>query len=245
MRSIIYLIFTITVISGLLSCNDIINSDKNINKYELHYNYVLGDQTKSIIMPLHEGNYWIFNVKELKYGKIVNEYYDSIIVLNKIIQNNDPWFEVKWTKNYSYSIFMTNTDIGLWMKCNICDNKSTLEAQYPSKSSPYLASKYDDMKTIIYNDSLDKYEAITVEFYRWTNIEYFENQVMPAGIFNGLKFLNSMEDNNSKLSFSLFYNSYYVPDIGPIKFEHYILGTKPDSSNLTLIYELISYKLYE
>ncbi|MBI5326017.1 MAG: hypothetical protein HZB41_12225 [Ignavibacteriae bacterium] len=245
MKKIFHIVIAFFSLLLFQSCSDIINSDDNIKKYDIHYNYVLSDQTKSVIMPLHEGNNWIFNVKELKNGNIEKEYFDTIRVINKIILNNETWFEVKWTNSYSNTLYMTNTDIGLWMKCNICDNKSTLEAQYPSKSSPYFACKYDDMKTIIYNDSLDEYELLTFEFYRWTNIENFTNGTILAGSFNGLKFSSNMEDKNTNVQFSLSYISYFVPDLGPIKFDNYILGTKFEPSNLNLSYELISYKLYE
>ncbi|TAL68604.1 MAG: hypothetical protein EPN82_10015 [Bacteroidetes bacterium] len=242
---LIVLQLSLLLILLLSSCKDIINSDENINKYDIHYNYVLTDQTHNVIMPLHVGNNWIFNVKEFKSGSFVREYFDTIKVVNELLQNNEKWFEVMWINDINSILYLTNTDAGLWMKCNICDNRSTLEAQYPSLSSPYLACKYDDMHTIVYNDTTEQYEEMNYEFYRWTNIDNFSGVVVPAGSFNGLKFINGLEDKSTKVKFSLSYIPYYVPDLGPIKFEYYVLSSKVDSSNLNLLYELIRYELYE
>ncbi|OGU18153.1 MAG: hypothetical protein A2475_08810 [Ignavibacteria bacterium RIFOXYC2_FULL_35_21] len=245
MKKYLFIASSFLLLGLFSSCEDIINSDENINKYGIHYNYVLTDQTNSVIMPLHVGNTWIYNVQEIKSGSLVREYLDTIKVVNEVLHNNEKWFEVWWINDDNSTIFLTNTDVGLWMKCEICDNKSSLEAQYPKLTSPYLASVNDNVKTLVYDDSLDEYVVLDKNFYRWTNIENVSNVIVPAGRFNGLEYQNWLEDKNTKMQFAMSYIPFYVPDIGPIIFEYYLLGSKPEATNLNLLFELISYELFE
>lgn len=78
----------------LVSCDDIINSDKNYIKKTFNPSQVLDDQTRSVIMPLHPGNKWYYYATEIKNGKLRNLHIDSIEVLREVIINSEKWYEV-------------------------------------------------------------------------------------------------------------------------------------------------------
>ena len=236
--------FIIFLLGLFSSCKDIINSDENINKYSIDYTYVLTDQTKSVIMPLHEGNTWIYQITEYDLNGIVTKQsLDTIFVSKEITLNNEIWFEVVDKMfNYTDSTVMVNTDLGLWYKCNPCDSMSYLEAQYPLKNSPYYAGEnYFDF---FYRDSTDSLVFVSETINRMANFENVSKVNIPAGTFDCIKYTNWFESKILSKAYNPSYVRYYVPDLGMIREEHYV-NRFNNSSCIVILYELISYKLYE
>lgn len=170
-------LFFITVILVLQSCEDIINSDKNIIIKKEVYSDVLFDQTRSVIMPLHTGNTWIYRVLEYKNGILKSQHLDSIVVLREVKINNEKWYEV-WHPfiSRSQNILMTNTGNGLWMRCTNCNNILLMEAQYPVTLTPYIAgSVYGTAMTgYRYNDSISFIKDSLTRYCEWkkSDIQY-------------------------------------------------------------------------
>ncbi len=173
------------LLASLVSCEDIIHSDKNYIKNTFEFNAILEDQTKSVIMPLHPGNKWLYNVAEYYKGGLKTIHKDSILVLREVEIDKGKWFEVYHPFiNKTQNILLTNTKTGLWMRCANCNNIILLEAQYPVGSNPYFAGsvfgpalvgyRYNDSLSI-HKDTLHKYIEWIVSHYPMPDEKYDYN----------------------------------------------------------------------
>lgn len=244
MKNIFMVITAILIVLMVSSCDDIINSDENLNKFEIKYNYVLKNQTKSVIMPLHAGNNWIYMITKYDIkGNIESQSFDTISVTREIKINNEIWFEViNSMYHYTDSTVMVNTDLGLWYKCNPCDSLSYLEAQYPIKNSPYYAG--ENKFNYMIPDSNDSFILISETIHRMAKFENVPKIKVPAGTFECIKYINWFESINLSKTYNPRYTRYYVPDLGMIKQENFV-NTLDDTTKIFEIYELISYQLFE
>jgi hypothetical protein len=135
----------------LNSCGDIVDSENNVNKTKITYNYVKLDQEHSVIMPLKVGNKWIYKVTDYNpSGIIQKEYLDSIVVNEEVQINGEQWFKVKFPLiNENNDLLMTNTDVGLLYKCDICSDIAALLALYPVTSKEYISNSHKNMYMVV------------------------------------------------------------------------------------------------
>jgi hypothetical protein len=229
-----YLLMLILSVFVLNSCKDIITSDDNILKKKIEYNYVVTDQGKSVIMPLHAGNRWIYKVTEKALSGQSNKIsYDTILVLSEKNINGEKWFETQYMCSAANPVLLTNTDVGLWFKCSCDDNSSYLEAEYPKFEDKYLSGNFN---TISYHSDSMKLSFDTLQ--RWTDMSRFNNLSVIAGTYNGFKYHSYMICVNDPKITTLTTNSYFfVPNLGLVRYEQYSIN---DNVNPEKVYELIS-----
>lgn len=76
----------ITVLVIMTSCEDIVNSDKNIKKTSLDYTKVLDNQETGVIMPLKVGYKWLYSVDVVNEQNVaISNRIDSIVVLREVM----------------------------------------------------------------------------------------------------------------------------------------------------------------
>ncbi|MBI5326014.1 MAG: hypothetical protein HZB41_12210 [Ignavibacteriae bacterium] len=213
------------------------------DKYQpILYNYILTNQTKSVIMPLHIGNRWIYQVSDFNSkGDLINSGYDTIYVVKDTLIGYERWFNVKWI-NYNNLRIITNTDIGLSDKYSICGGYSNNEVFYPAYYSSYLICKYENFRYLVpppYNDTIGDF--VTVSAYYWCDIESNKIINVNAGSYNCYQYTLWTEIICKYFNFAntIICRYYYTPDIGLIRFELY------NYDSMYKVYDLISYKLYE
>jgi len=123
------------------SCNDIVDSDKNIKKTKIQYKYLLNDQEKSVIMPLKVGNVWYYDVAEYNSnGDEIKTYKDSIYIYGTKMIGNEKWYVTRFPMISDEEIYLANTDVGLYVRCD-CEDTSFLYAKYPKETEQYIAQK--------------------------------------------------------------------------------------------------------
>ncbi|MCO5251774.1 MAG: hypothetical protein M9949_10190 [Candidatus Kapabacteria bacterium] len=117
----------------VVSCGDIVDSDDNIKKTAVTYAKVLENQETGVILPLKVGNKWLYTVDELNENELVfRKRADSIVVISELTLDDGIWFEVYFPLiSKKENVLMTNTEKGLWVRCEQCENKSFLWAEYP------------------------------------------------------------------------------------------------------------------
>lgn len=145
MKTIVKVLSILTLSLLVTNCKDVVDADENIHKIPLKYSRILGDQTHSVIMPLKTGNTWIYQVTVQAPLSI---HYDTVVVYDPVTINGEKWFKVKYPMISETEIIkMTNTDLGLWVKCDSCAYNY---APYPVISSEVLCfvdtfpSRYKD-----------------------------------------------------------------------------------------------------
>lgn len=212
----------------LIACEDITLSDPNKIENIVKYTKILDNQEQSVIMPLSAGRKWMYLHKYYNNnGDVVSTTKDSIFVEGEYTDNNEKWFKV-YNIIFNDSVYMTNTDKGLWYKCQLCDNTSYLEAEYP-EMSPYNSTKFtvwsavfDSIYPHIYTDTCYKYYEVSKE-----------NVTVPKGSYQTIKYKVKTINltNNSNITFNT-YNSYYVPDLGLVKLEKLLNGVIQETYEL-------------
>jgi hypothetical protein len=234
MKRILFLLFVLM----LFGCN----KDEPYDKYQkIHYNYVLNDQTKSVIMPLHIGNTWIYHVTEYDdKGNISKEFDDTIYVEKEHSINNEIWYDVSWFRYNSPNIrTLTNTNVGLIEKTD-CDSIPNLVAEFPVTHNTYLVCK-NDYYPILIQDPIDTTKTIVVfaKLYIWCNVESVKQYSVPAGTYDCYKYTDwgEMVRDTIYTIYNPIEISYFTPDLGLIKEEWY------QNEILYRDYELISYEL--
>lgn len=205
----------------LFSCNDIVDSDKNIKITEITYNYVKSDQENDVVMPLKLGNKWYYDV--YVYDLDSSTYHiDSIEVIKEVNLNNEKWFEVRMPMFSNKNVFLTNTDVGLWLKCDDCNYKSFHLAKYPAISEIFV-SGYIDARTIPninenYSDSLVKLTIIKSIGNSTINVPY--------GNFDCLKYESRFKTDDGETSHVPFMIEHYALETGLIKMEEFYSQTR-------------------
>ncbi len=232
----IFLLFLLLVsTAAIISCDDIIDSDDNINKTKIEYDYVVTNQENSVILPLRVGNRWLYNVTEYDWrGGIDTQYYASIVVEKDTIIHNERWFYVRgWCGGADISILLTNTNVGLWFKCEPCGD-SFLEAQYPKVRNPYFSGEISSF-VLTGEDSL-----LTDTVLRWARYEEVAQLEVPYGIYDCTKYTDRIEYKITEKRYDPYQSMYFVPDLGLIKYEKYSYGANP---TIEKVYELVSHNL--
>jgi hypothetical protein len=117
----------------VVSCGDIVDSDENIKKTAVTYAKVLENQETGVILPLKVGNKWLYTVDEINENDLVfRKRADSIVVISEMTLDDGIWFEVYFPLiSKKENVLMTNTEKGLWVRCEQCEDTSFLWAEYP------------------------------------------------------------------------------------------------------------------
>jgi hypothetical protein len=215
----------------LVSCEDIVNSDKNIRITEIKYKSIKEDQENGVILPLKVGNKWHYDVTEFSVDAIKQaEYIDSIHVINETVISGERWFEVYFPVLSEGNIYMTNTDVGLWVKCDDCENQSFLLAKYPDHQDIF-ASGFTDIRNLPINDP-NNYDELTDLLISKKTIT--ENLSVPKGDFDCIKYTSRFESDEIAISQFPIMEEYYSEDVGLIKAIHHQLL----SDNICKVFEL-------
>ncbi|MBX3042950.1 MAG: hypothetical protein KIT33_01760 [Candidatus Kapabacteria bacterium] len=203
----------------LTSCEDIVNSEKNIKKTGYLYNKVLNNQEKNVLMPLKVGNMWLYEVKQFdSSGTMINEYIDSIEVLEKINFRGETWFRVRMIDMGStWNSILTNTDKGLYR----ADENTTLDcrfivAQYPENRSQIIALHEENVMIMYFDGQKDVIDTVTTQYLIELNANYtasFKSANYPAREYS--TYWRALELVDSK---TLHKVDVFVPNIG--LFEH-------------------------
>jgi hypothetical protein len=219
------LLIALLVISFILSsCGDITNSDPNINTKVIQYNKVLANQVQSVIMPLKVGNRWIYRKENSKL--------DTTEVMSMLKINGEDWFNVKHIR--MGNLFLTNTDVGLWYRCE-CETQSYLLAKYPINSNSFTTGFYYGIQLI--EDSLGNYHTIIDTLYNEVKIENTVEVNVPKGKFTAILYKSNLKSINIVHYFTIDLYFYYVPDLGLIKLEEYYNGS------ISQTFELVDYTI--
>lgn len=228
MRVLTFIFILITFIS----CDDIVNSDKNIKITEIKYKSINENQENGVVLPLKVGNKWYYGVDEYSGdGVKLAEYIDSILVKNEYEISGERWFEVYFPMLSNDNILMTNTDVGLWVKCDNCENQSFLMAKYPDYQE-VSASGFTDIHRIPISNS-DDYNLLSILLIsKKTNTE---NVSVPKGNYDCIKYTSQFESDDNNISQFPITEEYFSVDIGLIKFVQNQLLTY----NTVKVYDLI------
>ncbi len=212
------MIVSFIFISLISSCDDVVDADKNIKITKLEYNSLKPNQEQDVILPLKEGNKWYYKVvsnNKDEMGTFV--YVDSLYVVSGPTplpeKPSEKWFIISYPfMNFAErEIYMANTDVGLWAKCNICESKSSLEAQYPITNNKYLASQF-------YYSS----DYISDTLYQWTTSEQINAYETEIGKKNVIKYTTWYEGKKNQIKYPTPLRSiYFAPDFGIVKAETY------------------------
>jgi hypothetical protein len=203
----------------LTSCEDIVNSDDNIKKTGYLYNKVLNSQETNVLMPLKVGNLWHYNVTKYdSAGTVIDEYIDSIEVLEKINFRGDTWFRVRMIDMGSMrNTLLTNTDKGLYTseECTSLDCRFIV-AQYPENRSPIIAIQEDNAIVVYFDGEKDVIDTVTNQLIIELNTNYiatYKSANYPAKEYS--TYWRALELVESK---TLHRVEVYIPNIG--LFEH-------------------------
>lgn len=195
-----------------MSCEDIVNSDKNILKTKLEYTEVLDNQTESVIMPLSANKKWYYNVTEFdENNNVIKNYIDSIVVLD-VYSQNGYWFDMYMPYISDIPFLMTNTDVGLWVKREQNDEESFLLAKYPKYKNDF-ASDYINIegKENIPDDEFESLEDIIIQ-----KKSSEQSVSVPFGTFDCIKYNGSFYSEELDKNYMI---EYFSPEVGLIKAE--------------------------
>ena len=212
------------------ACKDVVDADENVQKTLLTYNKILDDQTHSVIMPLKTGNTWIYQVTRQAPLSI---YYDTIVVYEPVTINGEKWFKVKYPMISETEIIkMTNTDVGLWFKCDSCGYNY---APYPVISTEPLIL-IDTVTGRLQNGTMRNF---VLNFYNSISKSYtvqFNKKITKGIFYNMFTKNNVMTEITSIRPYN--YDNIFVPDSGLFRHINY---TVIDSvtKNVFKTYELI------
>jgi hypothetical protein len=230
-----YILAAVAAICLILSsCGDIVDSENNIHKTKLNYNSVKSDQEHGVIFPLKTGYKYFYQVTQYwSSGQISLIYNDSIVVKGEVLINGERWFQVHYPMlNNGTDIYLTNTDLGLWLKCDICNKASYLLAHYPLVNSTQPNGEFEFNTLLIDGNSLRD------SCQRYINSSIENNQILNYS--NSLNYQHFLKLYNNKREF-LSFDCNFVENIGLIRFRQYWIDLK-DSSSKPLIERLYELK---
>jgi len=239
-----YFIYLIIFAAFLIlnSCREIIDADPNVSITKISYTKVLDNQSTSVIMPLKPGNQWIYKVTKYDMnGSMQSQGYDTIRVLSEININGEKWFNViNPLDNAIDTTLLTNTDVGLWLKCNCNDSKSRLKAQYPVNYQQYFSGDFQALSLTNGNTFKTYMDTMNI----WAKAENISNFVTPTGNYNCIKYRNWLEKktlNADPLPDKVdpYMIEYYVPDFGLLRRDQYY-PISNTANSIQVIYELVS-----
>jgi hypothetical protein len=226
----------------LSSCEDIVNSENNINKTKITYNYVKSDQEHGVIMPLKVGNKWIYKVTDFNSSGIIQKnYLDSIVVNEEVQINGEKWFKVRFPLiNENYDILMTNTDVGLLYKCDICSDVISLLAQYPVTSKEYISNSHKNMYLVVDANGKTINEQ-NIKVNSMVNVQssihtFYGNKNYDAIGYN----VKDKYEENPKLYTIDTYQYVFVPDNGPFEIKIY-RNPNEQITYVDKLFELVKY----
>ena len=209
------------------SCKDMVDADDNISVKKYEYNHVLGNQTTSVIMPLKLDYRWYYNHEKYENGKVVSTNLDSIYVVETKLINDELWFGVSVFSDAGQlnKRYYSNTDMGLWMKCD-CESKSSLQALYPVRANSFIV---DSFPTIIVDNGLPVNDTAIIV----CNITEDVSVTVPVGSFKCIAYQTKAFTKKTS-GISRVTITYYCPNVGIIKQEMF---------DFTSIYPTDSYSL--
>jgi hypothetical protein len=217
----------------MASCGDIVDSENNINKIKQNYNSVKSDQEHGVIMPLKVGDKYIYQVTQYwNGGPIELVYNDSIVVKSEVLINGEKWFQVHYPMlNNENDIYLTNTDLGLWFKCDICNKASYLLAHYPLDKSNMPNGKFE------FNTLLTDGNLLKDSCQRYINSNNDNNLILNYS--NSYSYQHFFELLINKREFINF-DCNFVENLGLIRFRLYWIDLKDSNSKpmLNRSYEL-------
>ncbi len=203
----------------LVSCEDIVNSDKNIKITEIKYKSIKEDQENDVIMPLKTGNKWFYDVIEYDDVGMPAEYIDSIYVIQEVEIDGEKWFETYFPMLSSENIYLSNTNEGLWVKCDKCQNGSFLLARYPDYIDVF-ASGYPDIRNL-HSDNENIYDILDdLLISKRTDREQI---TVPKGEYDCIKYISRFESDNQDIAEFPIIEEYYSENNGLVKMIEYEL----------------------
>ncbi len=217
----------------VVSCGDIVDSDENIKKTAVTYAKVLENQETGVILPLKVGNKWLYTVDEINENDVVfRKRADSIVVIRELDLDDGIWFEVYFPLiSKKENVLMTNTEKGLWVRCEECDDKSFLWAEYPYQNKLFYVMEKLFVISDANGDTIGKdYGSIGKTV-----------QSASVKLSNGQEYETIKYDvfgiNKEKMTTELHLgDEHYVPDLGLVS-----ALIKPYSNMIGEHYELIEF----
>jgi len=210
------------------SCNDIVDSDKNIKKTKIQYKYLLNDQEKSVIMPLKVGNVWYYDVAEYNSnGDEIKTYKDSIYIYGTKMIGNEKWYVTRFPMISDEEIYLANTDVGLYVRCD-CEDTSFLYAKYPKETEQYIAQK----SISIVLDSTDNYVIKDIFIIKKGEKESINTLL---GAMECIKYSSKLTTVEEELYAKPYTNEWFKPDFGLAKSIFY----HPNSESPLIVYSII------
>jgi hypothetical protein len=218
----------------VVSCADIVDSDENIKKTAVTYAKVLENQETGVILPLKVGNVWLYSVDVLNENEIViNNRTDSIEVIRDLLLGDETWYEVYFPLiSKEHNVLMTNTEKGLWVRCEQCEDKSFLWAEYPYQNKLFYVMEKHFVISDSNGDTLAEDFGSIGKTAQSASIKLSNNQE-----YETIKY-DVFAINKEKMIIELHLgDEHYVPDFGLVS--SYI---KPYSQMIGQYYELIEFK---
>lgn len=222
----------------MTACDDIVNSDKNIKSTKIDLGKVKEIQDRNVLMPLKVGNSWHYNVKEFdSAGALIDEYIDSIVVLEKIDFRSEKWFRVNMVNYGSTSLsILTNTDKGLYISDEYTDlNCTFMIAHYPSNKSPYITLMDENVVVMYFDGERDVVDTVTYQYFIELDNNYsatYKSANYPARKYS--TYVRALELADSK---TLYKVEVFVPNLGLFEHKNYRFagGRRYVSTHYTLI----------
>ncbi|OGU18154.1 MAG: hypothetical protein A2475_08805 [Ignavibacteria bacterium RIFOXYC2_FULL_35_21] len=237
----------------IIACDDTTNPEDNIIKSTGSYTKIKENQTEDVLLPLKLGNYWVYMFKydttdeHTRMGG-----YDTLTVDGDTLFSGEKFFILSRTYinfyvYFSFRVFVSNTDIGVWLHDQFSANTNYLVVKYPAINNEIY---YSDVKIWLYHAPDTSYNNLKAE--RQLKVETNQNVVVDAGTFNCYKFTESYKNfklydlSNDTVQFYQFVY-YYALNVGKIKEEIYHItyfNGKEIKKEKLMTYSLKDYKLY-
>ncbi|HPI19317.1 MAG TPA: hypothetical protein PKY56_03015 [Candidatus Kapabacteria bacterium] len=210
------------------SCNDIVDSDKNILKTKIQYKYLLEDQEKSVIMPLKVGNVWYYDVAEYNTnGDETKKYQDSIFISGIKMIGKEKWYITRFPMISDENIYLANTDVGLYVRCD-CEDTAFLYAKYPNYQGEYLERKFNGILIDSAGNQIEK------------EIYFIKKAVKDAisttlGEMNCINYIGTLGTSEDIINYKPRIKQWFKPDFGLAKSAIYHFNSeKPE-----IVYSII------
>lgn len=203
----------------MISCEDIVNSDKNIKITEVEYKSIKEDQENNVIFPLKTGNTWYYDVYIYNEEDIATEYIDSIFVAKEVTIDREKWHETYFPMLSSENIYLSNTNEGLWVKCDQCENQSFLLARYPEYADDF-ASGYTDLRNLLIGNESDYLLLEDLLIRKSTELETVS---VPKGEFDCIKYSSRFETENQDINEHIISEEFYTENLGLVRMVEYEL----------------------
>jgi hypothetical protein len=218
----------------VVSCGDIVDSDENIKKTAVTYAKVLENQETGVILPLKVGNKWLYTVDEINENDLVfRKRADSIVVISEMTLDDGTWFEVYFPIiSKKENVLMTNTEKGLWVRCEQCEDKSFLWAEYPYQNKLFYVIEKLFVISDANGDTISKNNGSIGKTAQSASVKLSNGQEYDT--FKYDVFAINKEKMTTELHLG---DEHYVPDFGLVS-----ALIKPYSNMIGEYYELIEFK---